>query len=199
MSAFLRHALAPGLALMMTACGGEPVESPAPDETSGAESSLATQTQDITQCGFSPGYWKYWFAQDPAHGHEVGYPESDGNTWTATPSIWNNNQAFVTYGPYDTNMGAGTYSAGFYLRTLNADSVTGDKVATIEVVGQYGAKVYARREIKKGDFSCKDCWNFFYLTFKNPCYDAIETRVWYHDLVPMQHHVTLMEFKSYET
>lgn len=193
-------ALIPGFFLMMTACGGQPGEElEQPAAAAGeSESVLATKESPLdANCYFVPDYAKYWFAQDPAHGHDQGFPLNDGYSWWASPD--RSQPGFMTFGPYDTTMGAGTYRASFYLRGDATSSWPFYKdVATIEVVGQFGNKVYARRTLNEGDFGYAFEWKFFHLDFKNPCHDVIEGRVWFHENRQVQHHVTLFQFLNWE-
>lgn len=194
-----RLALIPGLFLMTAACGGQPGEELEQPAAVAGERDLATQAQPLDNCYFVPDYAKYWFAQDPAHGHDIGRPmANDAYTWWARPVDYP--AGFLTFGPYDTNMGAGTYRASFYLRTYTLSSWpwSNNDVVTIEVVGQFGNKVYARKTLTESDFDYSSNWKFFHLDFKNPCYDVIEARVWSHDNNTVEHHVTLLQFQSWD-
>jgi tetratricopeptide (TPR) repeat protein len=88
---------------------------------------------------------------------------------------------FITSGPYDP-FPAGKYTA--YFKILAADNSTQKVIATLDIVGFRGMKLFSKRDLRGVDFAAAGQYEFMPLQFElRENVDDLETRVYFHNRV----------------
>lgn len=135
-----------------------------------------TVTTHTAGCGSGFTGTKYFASQTPGIGHQVGrLADTD---WVA--NVYQDGQGYMVYGPYDRSFGQGFHRATFKLMIDNNTAVN-DPEVTLDVVTEGGGRVLARRVVYRHEFTAANQWQTFTLDFNDPCFGAIEARVYYHD------------------
>lgn len=128
----------------------------------------------------------------------IDYQSNAGNVYHQTGSLFGtdwetrtsaHNAGFMAYGPYDRRWGNGPHTANF---RLMIDNRTADNavVATIDVVTASGARVLARRDVRRQEFTGTYAWQNFALSMMSPSFEELETRIYWHDNAYIRHDKT---------
>ena len=64
---------------------------------------------------------------------------------------------------------------------IDNNTANSDIVVTLDAVTDFGGTVLARRDVRRNEFNSPYSWQWFSLTFANPCFSNLETRVYWHD------------------
>jgi hypothetical protein len=141
--------------------------------TKGAVAALAGEITVIPKGG--PSEWVY---DGPSEFyHQIGRAEKDG--WSVSVSDTPN--AYMCFGPYAREVGAGPRTARF---TLMLDNVDNDNapVLTIDVADAATGTVLASRQITRGQFSRPNQFQDFDLSFVSPPGSKLEFRTQSHGI-----------------
>lgn len=107
--------------------------------------------------------------------HQIG--RADGEGWSA--NVLDDDEGFLSYGPYTTSLPPGVYSADFRLLVDN-NSFDDTDVVTIDVVSDFGETVLAQRTITRNEFNEAGVYQNFRLDFVNTTGEALEFRTYWH-------------------
>ncbi|QRN93595.1 hypothetical protein JRI60_31020 [Archangium violaceum] len=199
-------------------CGGEAGEAPAgnapavvspmpdPSEIIMLPSTLPggeqSRSASVPMCLLGQIEPQFYYPLDGRIGHSVGYWEAGNchdwgceDTWAV--NISSEVAGHMWYGPYDRSYGVGRHTAVFAMDIDNA-ATGSDVVATIDVAGGVGGRVYSRTNIRRDQM--KDCQMgsgklcYFGLALYDPCFDLIETRVYYNDTAALRVYWTSVQY-----
>ena len=88
---------------------------------------------------------------------------------------------FIASGPYDP-FPPGKYTA--YFKILTADNSTQKIIATLDIVGVRGTRLFSKRDLRGVDFSASGQYEFMPLQFElREDVDDLEARVYFHNRV----------------
>jgi len=119
--------------------------------------------------------WR-WEAEGPYMSHHTGRPETDG--WLCQTGIDAANEHMV-FGPYDTSLTAGQYTAEFSMKVDN-NTANNDSVVDIDVRDATTGATLAYQAITRLQFPVASNYTSFSLPFTMPVdHHAIEFRVFW--------------------
>jgi hypothetical protein len=120
---------------------------------------------------------KTFSATSPNIGHTTGRQE--GTAWAA--NVLQDTDGYLGYGPYDSSFGQGHHKASFLLRIDNNTTGPQDNVAVLDVVVSNNGVFteLSHRVIQRHEFTGSDVYQWFDIEFDNPCFQLLETRVWW--------------------
>ena len=101
-----------------------------------------------------------------------------GLDWRVRPNI--DQPGFMVYGPYDTRFGVGEHRASYYLQVNDITTTPRPVIASLRVYTRKGGRILAQRDITRRDFLAANTWQFFTLYFENPCFEEVETAIYWH-------------------
>jgi len=122
-----------------------------------------------------------WTMDGTGIGHQTGAAEADG-TWSAT--VASHTAGYLQFGPYVSNVSAGTHKAMY---RLQVDNVTADSgpIVRLEVSNFTQHIMLAQRDVTRDEWAAAQRYQTFELPFEMPADDSmrndkIELRVfWY--------------------
>ena len=119
--------------------------------------------------------WR-WEAEGPYISHHTGRPETDG--WLCQTGIDEPNQHMV-FGPYDTSLTAGQYTAEFSIKVDN-NTANNDSVVDIDVRDATTGATLAYQAVTRLQFPVASNYTSFNLPFVMPVdHHALELRVFW--------------------
>ena len=119
--------------------------------------------------------WR-WDAEGPAISHATGRLETDG--WLCQTGIDAPN-LFMVYGPYDTSLTAGQYTAEYSMKVDN-NTANNDSVVDIDVRDATTGTILAYQAVTRLEFPIASNYTSFNLPFTMPAdHHAIELRVFW--------------------
>ena len=126
--------------------------------------------------------WVYE-AEGAAMGHAIGRADADG--WSANTAA--DARGYLAFGPYASEIPAGTYTASFRMMVDNNTADDG-VVVRIEVndfdgtAGTCGSCVIATRDVRRMEFTGAMAYQDFALAFTNPGGHRLEFRTYWQDI-----------------
>lgn len=121
-----------------------------------------------------------WFASSPSHGHLTGRASGTAAWVTSGTRGEPSTEKFLTFGPYTTALGAGSYTARF---TLMIDNNTFDDAAIADLDIDDASRnfvVLARRSLSRRQFPAAQSNVTFDLPFTTEGGGRLEFRVFFH-------------------
>ncbi len=150
------------------------------DDASGRDDDIAAGGDDVD------GPWLYEAETDLSHC--VGY--ADGEGWAAATTT--DVEGHMCYGPYTTDIPAGTHTASFRLM-IDVNDTDNLVVATIDVYDASADEILALRDIRRSEFVSTFAYQDFELTFDNVAAHSLEFRTYWHDVAYInQDHVLVL-------
>jgi hypothetical protein len=101
-----------------------------------------------------------------------------GSDWRVRPGV--DAPGYMLYGPYDTRFGQGAHKADYYLQVDDNTTARNRVIASLKVYTRQGGRILAQRDLTRRDFLAANSWQFFTLHFENPCFEQVETAIYWH-------------------
>ncbi len=101
-----------------------------------------------------------------------------GSDWQVRPGI--DAPGYMVYGPYDARFGRGEHKADYYLQVDDNTTARNRVIASLKVYTRQGGRILAQRDLTRRDFLAANTWQFFTLHFENPCFEQVETAIYWH-------------------
>lgn len=118
---------------------------------------------------------RFWWHAGNTHHLTGSYHGSD---WRVRPGI--DKPGYMVYGPYDTRFGRGEHKADYYLQVDDNTTSPNTVIASLKVYTRLGGRILAHRDLTRRDFTAANTWQFFTVRFDNPCFEQVETAIYWH-------------------
>lgn len=128
----------------------------------------------LAQCAAGATGNSWWHAGTTQHQTGSAY----GSDWRVRPNI--DQPGYMVYGPYDASFGVGSHRAEYLLQVDDNTTAPNRIIASLKVYTRLGKRILAQRDLTRRDFLAANDWQFFRLHFENPCFEQVETTIyWY--------------------